>query len=122
MNKFKKIIVAIVLFVPLIFFSGCNCTGGNNSSSTTNDTVYSVRFITNNPIDFNYNTQEVKDGDTVVEPKRPSTFKQAHEDGKYYIYSFVGWFQDSELTTPWMFSYEVHSDLDLFAKYSIRPE
>ena len=121
MNKLKKVIVLIVLFVPIMFFSGCNCSG-RGKSSVTNDTVYSVRFITNNPIDFNYATQEVKDGDTVVEPKRPSTFKKVHEDGRYYIYSFSGWFQDAELTTPWLFSYEVNSDLDLFAKYSIKPE
>lgn len=121
MNKFKKIIMVIVLFVPIIFVSGCNCSGGN-SNSTTNDTVYSVRFITNNPIDFNIGPIEVMDGDTLIEPKRPSTFKKVHDDGKYYIYSFAGWFQDAELTTPWLFTYEVHSDLDLFAKYSIRAE
>lgn len=124
MNKLKKILVVVIFFIPiLLFFPGCSCSGGGND--VTNDTTYTVTFYTGSYVTFNIDPQEVKDGNKVIEPKRPSTFESNRNaddviDGYTYIYQFVGWYEDIEFTKLWLFSNEVHSDLNLFAKYDIR--
>ena len=124
MSKFKKIIVAVFLFIPLMFFSGCNCSG-DGSNGNTNKTTYTVHFITNSPVTFNIDPYEVKAGDTIIEPKRPSSFQspynENHEiDGYMYVYTFIGWCEDAELTKPFTFTTPINSNLDLYAKYDIR--
>ena len=121
MKKVRKILIIVLVFIPIMLFcSGCNCSGDNNSGSGNSDATYSVHFITNSPVTFNIGPYEVKDGDKLIEPARPSTFEKVHEDGYTYIYSFVGWYQDAECTKLWAFGDEVHSNLTLFAKWDVR--
>ena len=125
MSKLKKILMIVFLFIPIMmFFPGCNCSGGKGNGNT-DDTTYTVTFITNSPVTFNIGPYEVEAGKTIVEPKRPSTFESVynadHEiDGYTYIYSFIGWFEDPEFNTPWTFTKPVNSNMTLYAKYDIR--
>lgn len=118
MNRLKKILLIVFVFIPVaLFCSGCNCSG--ESSEPVDDTTYTVCFITNSPIDFNIGPYEVKSGDTLFEPKRPSMFEKVHDDGYTYIYSFVDWYEDPETwKTPWLFTNKVYSNLTLYAKWS----
>ena len=119
MNRLKKILLIVFAFIPVMLFcSGCNCSGGGGDGEV-DDSTYTVCFITNSPIDFNIGPYEVKAGDTIFEPKRPSMFEKVHEDGYTYVYSFVGWYKDPETWKElWKFSDEVHSNLTLYAKWS----
>lgn len=125
MDRIKKILIVVIFFIPiLIFFPGCSCSG-DGSGNSNSDTTYTVTFYTGSHVTFNINPQEVKDGGKVIEPKRPSMFEsdfnaEGQIDGHKYVYSFVGWYQDSDFKTLWLFTNEVHSDLTLFAKWDVR--
>lgn len=125
MSKLKKILIIVFVFMPLIFFSGCGCTANNNNGNLNNDTTYTVKFITNNPVTFNIGPYEVKAGDTVMEPDRPKSFESIynadHEvDGYKYIYTFIGWFEDENFEKSFTFTTPINSDINLYAKYDIR--
>ena len=127
MNRLKKILLVVFLFIPIMmFFPGCNCSGGGGNGNNDNS-VYTVTFYTGSHVTFNIDPQEVKAGDTVREPKKPSMFESNFNenqeiDGKVYVYSFVGWYEDPEFTKLWLFTNKVNSDIQLYAKYNIRPK
>lgn len=125
MERIKRILIVVVFFIPImLFFPGCSCSSGGDND-TTSDTTYTVTFYTGSHVTFNIDPQEVKDGGRVIEPKRPSMFESNRNendeiDGHIYVYSFVGWYEDSAFTKLWLFSNEVHGDITLFAKWDIR--
>ena len=126
MNKLKKFLVVVFLFIPIMmFFPGCSCSGDGGNNNNNSNATYTVTFYTMSPVTFNIPIQEVKDGDKVIEPKRPSTFvsnrnENDEVDGYMYTYTFIGWYEDMEYTKLWLFSNEVHGNLDLIAKWKIQ--
>ncbi|MGI6211122.1 MAG: InlB B-repeat-containing protein [Anaerovoracaceae bacterium] len=95
-------------------FTGTQLKGGITSKSNAADVIFADDFDTSVSVSFDSNggsavaTQSIKKGSKADKPADPT------RDGYY----FMGWYSDSELTTPFDFnSTSIENDTTLYAKW-----
>ena len=108
-EKWKIILIALLILPCVVFFGGCG--EDNNNGATNSNVTYTVMFYTDSAQEFNIPSQEVQSGKLVRRPSNP------YKNG----YVFIGWYKDMSLTQVWKFESDVVlCNLVLYAKWEAR--
>lgn len=107
-KKWKIILICFLILPCVVFFGGCSCSEDAGPGVNEN-VVYNVNFYTGSEDTFNIPIQTIKHGGLVFRPIKPTRIG----------WSFVGWYADMSLQTPWKFESDiVVSNITLYAKWT----